>query len=225
MNVRRILIGASLLVVVALLYEDRRAARLQLDTLRKELAGLRAEQAAAAARASDSKIRAPVFLTLTSAPAQAEKEPVAEEVPSRARIDTAPRKDTGTPSPVEDFAPIHQGMEMAFAGERLDPSWARDARRLVDTALSAHLPDGSRLTAVECRSSLCRVETTHESRNDAKEFTSKSLSDPASRPWNGSFASGPTSVDALNGRVTQIVYLVREGHELPNLDSATDESL
>jgi hypothetical protein len=44
------------------------------------------------------------------------------------------------------------------------------------------------------------------------------MGDTAQRPWNGSPAAGLIEETEPGGPVTMVVYLMQEGHSLPNVE-------
>jgi hypothetical protein len=102
----------------------------------------------------------------------------------------------------------------AFAGERADPTWAESAQRRADERLKVTAQAGSTVRAIECRTSLCRIETTHPDRESAQQFVRGSFMKPGASPWNAPVFSMPLD-PAAAGPVVLVSYLAREGHPLP----------
>jgi hypothetical protein len=127
----------------------------------------------------------------------------------------SPSKASARLSSVESFAPIRDALELVFAEERMDPDWARDARREIEAFWSEKLPASSRLVSIDCLETICRIESLHDSELSANEFVNASLSDPSHRPWNGSFATGIVANDERSGRATLVTYFMRQGADLP----------
>lgn len=205
MRVRTFGVGAVLVAGIVLFYLDRRATRSQL-------AALWTSQSARAERVEQR----PQVVWMSPpaghpAEAQAAAPPVAPERPTP---DTALGKSASAPrSMIEQFAPAHDALEAAFGAESRDGAWAMNAQRTAETALSAALPPRSAIRAVDCRATLCRVESSHASFAQAKTFVNQ-LTTRDSRPWNGGFYTGPIAEDA-SGAVTFVTYLGREGVAMP----------
>jgi hypothetical protein len=97
--------------------------------------------------------------------------------------------------------------EAEFVGEAADPRWnpARD----LTTKVTAVLPAGSSLRSLECRSSMCRMETTHVSSDDYVAFT-RTFALTAGPPiWSGPVVFQMTPARA-GGEVTAVAFLGRE---------------
>lgn len=211
MKARTLVIGTGIPIVVAVFYLDQRATRAELAELRAALPKATAERA----------MKAPEVVWLSR---PSEQVPVAvpmakqldpPEVASMpVTTDLTKQKPAGTP--IEQFVPVHDTLEAAFVSEVRDSAWATDARRAAESKLSAELPPKSILKSIDCRSSLCRVESTHDGYAYAKTFVNR-LATPEGRPWNGAFYAGPVSQDPQGGAVTFITYLAREGTEMPTV--------
>lgn len=150
-----------------------------------------------------------------------------------AKHDASPEPAPGTarePAPpkqgetlIEQFAPVHDALEAAFALESHDGAWSMEAQRRAETSLSAMLSPRAAIKSIDCRSTLCRVETTHDGYPDARGFVNRFVG-PEPRPWNGAFYTGPVARDPGSGIVTFITYLAREGAAMPAIpDRPRDE--
>jgi len=213
MTARTFLVGGGIVIAVAALYLDQRGLRAEVTALH-----------GAAAPAGSERARRP---DLAWRPAPAPREATAGRAPAHvARIaepEAVPRvRPTPTETPVEQFAHVHDALERTFGSEPSDGAWAMEARRAVESKL-ADLPVASRIRSIDCRSTLCRVETVHDGPADAQALALR-FSSPAQRPWNGGFYAGPTDEDARSGAVTVVTYLVREGTPLPELPDRDDDA-
>ncbi len=143
-----------------------------------------------------------------------------------------PRPVPGTPTPNEQAtgpAPVPSNqvtsqqrwhrVEQAFAAEVPDPAWHPEA---AFRALFAHtLPAGSALDAIECRSSLCRVETSHLDSDGRLAFLSALAMPDPTHPLGFAAALFGDSVPSPDGRgVRSIMYVLRSGRELPTVDGS-----
>lgn len=214
MKTSTLLICTAVAITVAVLYLDRRATRAELAALRPAKAERAAKQKPVVwpspllGRGSDE--------ALTARPAAPSAEPS-----SPATADATQHKPAETP--IDQFAPIHDALEAAFASEARDGAWAMEARRTVDATLSAELPAKSAIKSIDCRSTLCRIESTHDGYTYAKAFVNQ-LVLPERRPWNGAFYTGPVARDPQSGAVTFVTYLAREGAAMPTIpDHASEE--
>jgi len=218
MKARTLVIGTAIMFGVAVLYFDRRATRAELAALQDALPKAKAQRAAKETEAvwlAPPPARAPA-----ETPAMRPADTPAEPSKPAAR-DPVQQKPAETP--IEQFALVHDTLEAAFTSQSRDGGWAMEARRTADATLSAGLPPKSALKSIDCRSTLCRIESIHDRYKDAKAFVNQ-LGTPERRPWNGAFYTGPISQDPRSGAVTFVTYLAREGVELPAIpDQSGDE--
>ncbi|WP_163992868.1 hypothetical protein [Pyxidicoccus caerfyrddinensis] len=131
--------------------------------------------------------------------------PVAEQQPLPGPV-SAPR-----PVPVEV---VSERIEERFGTEPPDTAWARDAEHTAEGGVRAALPDHSLLRSVECRASMCRIETEHGDPERSQTFVRTAFMTPGRQVWNGGFLS-MRSEDSADGKVVMVTYLARQGMELP----------
>ena len=212
MKAKMLVIGTAL--AAAVLYFDRRATRAELAELRAAVPKARAEQAST----REAVWQPPPPREMVRAPAAERADAPAASPRSAQRDPTPPKHET----PIEQFAPVHDALEAAFASEAHDGAWAMQAGRIADASLAAGLPPRSTLRPADCRSTLCRIESTHDGYASAKAFVRR-LIGPEGRPWNGAFYAGPVSQDPATGTVTIVLYLAREGAEMPAIPDSRDE--
>ena len=91
-----------------------------------------------------------------------------------------------------------------------------DVAHSLETGLRAALPAGSSVRNIECRGSLCRVETLHAGMDDFRDFVQRAF---AGHPL-AAVSNGPVFVNLLEepapGRpVVAVAYVGREGTALP----------
>lgn len=108
---------------------------------------------------------------------------------------------------------MRDDVEARFLSDSQDRSWSRPADERARTMILARLPAGSRLSALECRSSLCRAETTHADHETYRRFFRGLLAAPDAGPeamW-----PGPQMITVLReeptGEVVSVAYLARPG--------------
>jgi hypothetical protein len=102
----------------------------------------------------------------------------------------------------------------AFDAESDDASWNPDAE--IKSVVQAALPAGSTVRSLQCRSSLCRVETSHpDEQGQAAYVNSLSIPRPGStRPFKGVlFDGGERTADGRELR--SVTYVVRRGYAFP----------
>lgn len=105
--------------------------------------------------------------------------------------------------------------ESAFDSEPYDAAWARASSELLQQSMRSLLGASGRALAVECRSSLCRVDLEHETFDGQQEFL---LQFRRSRVWRGggmAVSLEPQDAPSDHGPVRLSMYLAREGRSLP----------
>lgn len=123
-------------------------------------------------------------------------------------------KDKAPPVPSEeDQAAVEAEMQAYLQAldkkarlEKLDGAWANAAEKKIKDTVFANKVPGLNLVGAKCRSSMCRIELVRDASMPAEQGMRalRLLS-----PWNA-----PSSAYvADSGEV--VVYLAREGHELP----------
>jgi hypothetical protein len=106
-----------------------------------------------------------------------------------------------------------------FASEPVDPRW--NALDQVTPKLKNALPAGSSVQNVDCKSTLCRIDTTHVSAETYASYVDHYLlSDkraPEERVWPGSARFVTNGNLEEDGPVSSTIFLLREDHEFPEL--------
>ena len=96
--------------------------------------------------------------------------------------------------------------------EELDPAWANDAEKTIyDAVVDDQFLIGSQITSVDCRSTVCRTEVMHDSKEDSEKFSLEFLSKVSSKLPAGSIKHTKPE----DGRYMSTVYLVKTGHAIP----------
>jgi hypothetical protein len=213
-RVRWILI--ALLVVLAA--SEYHAQTAQIATLQQELGRLRDRQE----RLANQAARAPLVVRSEVI----ERPPTAIPAVDREGVASA----TAGPGerPAEDAAASARrweaeaaanvaSVEQAFTAEPTDAGWATATRgALVDHLNAVSRMSASALGAIDCRSSICRVEVVHHDAEGARQFAAKAFTDPSERAWNGPVVIATPELRA-DGSVAMVMYLGREGAELVKL--------
>jgi len=178
------------------------ASRADLRRMQSELERLRSDLASAERRIAVLEIVTPEPGAASPATAAS---PAAADGPGEAA-----NADEGSSDEHQRAAIAH-----AFDAEADDPSWNPDAE--IQGVVQASLPAGSTVRSLQCRSSLCRVETSHPDQPAQAAYVS-SLSIPrpgSTRPFKGvRFDAAERSADGRELR--SVTYLVRRGHAFPN---------
>jgi len=203
MTTRRFLVVLAVVGTPVFLYAQLRDERGERERLQAEVARLAAAQERAARVAAQD------------APARA----VLEGLAARSAGARAPLESPAAPAatPAAAAAPAvepHVFFDGVFAAQRASNDWADSAQRLATTRLTAALPPASALRAVECRESLCRIETEHADRDHYQQFFQHAFMDSATQAWNGAVTTVELET-AGDGSIHAVSYLMREGVALP----------
>jgi hypothetical protein len=202
---------ASLLLVAATAFQlvERRRQGAEVDRLQAKMASLTEAQEAAQRRAA--------------AEGAARKRPMVAAAPAvAAPVTAAPDQEAAAAQPAGkesarrplEVGEVRDRFEDRFAHERPDAAWSGNAQTAVQAKLAPKLPATSELTSVECRASLCRVETVHASLATYRQFLDASFVVPDGQPWKGSVFSTPLG-ERPDGRTAFVTYLMREPEEPP----------
>lgn len=104
-------------------------------------------------------------------------------------------------------------LDGALQAEDVDNSWLHDVQSKLQSVFQRETLTGSTLATSDCRTSLCRIEITHEAGTDTTEFQSEFVSETAEIFPQGIFQQ----VTGPDGKQVTIGYFAREGHALPKL--------
>jgi hypothetical protein len=202
MTIRRTFLILGAVGATGLVLAELRQERAERERLQDQVTALSAAQqrdAAAPAQATLGRLVGAMAAPAEPRPAPAEPRPAPAEPPApydpRARLDSA------------------------ILAQQPDPAWTGAASRLVEARIGAALPPGSVLRGVECRASLCRIETDHADLPHYQQFFQRAFVDPDTRTWNGAVTTAELT-DAGDGTVHVLSYLAREGTALPQGDVA-----
>jgi hypothetical protein len=107
---------------------------------------------------------------------------------------------------------VFHGLEKHFGREGKDPTWSAQAEASIAGAFRSEALAGSTMLQATCGTTLCRVDVAHDSATAQEGFVWSVRSVP---PFNqGGFAHRVDDPGA--GTSKTIVYVVREGYELPS---------
>jgi hypothetical protein len=133
------------------------------------------------------------------------------DVPGAERASSGTKRMPGSPEEMRDR------LEERFLSEAVDPAWTGGATESLARGVRAVLPAGSRLTRIECRATLCRIETGHPDLNEFRTYAHAAFLDRETRVGtSGGFASLIGEPPAGAGPVAGVAYLAREGKEMPS---------
>jgi hypothetical protein len=99
-------------------------------------------------------------------------------------------------------------LEHEFRAEARDPKWSDQGTAEATRALAHDLPGGTKLGKVECRFTMCRVESSHAGVDAFQAFVSSSLLSRGRQLWNAGFSS--YVVDQSPSGVTALTFIARE---------------
>jgi hypothetical protein len=125
------------------------------------------------------------------------------------------------PAPADPPAPfdLRGRFDSVFLAQQSDPAWSGTASRLVEARIGAALPPASTLRAVECRASLCRIESEHPDLQHYQQFFQRGFMDADTRAWNGAVTTVEFT-ERGDGTIHALSYLAREGTAMPQSDLA-----
>lgn len=124
------------------------------------------------------------------------------------------RSASAVPAPPPKPAEIREQFEVAFDTERSDASWSAVAKRRAEDRLRNVLTSGSEVRSVDCRSSMCRIETRHDDVRKYRDFIQETLMNPERQIWNGGTFS--TLLEDQPGNAIAVTFLARENQALKN---------
>jgi hypothetical protein len=130
---------------------------------------------------------------------------------------SAARDSDGNKAPHPLDAPtMRQHLEDAWNVQAGQSAWTHGARQIAESKLSALLPAGSAARAVECRASMCRIETEHADVAHYAQFARSAFLEARTQLWNGGvFSAIVEDSSASGGKVISVAYLAGEGQTLP----------
>jgi hypothetical protein len=116
---------------------------------------------------------------------------------------------TTASAPAERYSEkeINSAIETRFDAEQADGSWSREAARDLRDHVAQKLPATSQLLNVECRASMCRVETSHASVDFFRAFVKTGLFS-RDMQWDGPKMTWLLRTDP-DGSVVTVAYLGR----------------
>ena len=121
--------------------------------------------------------------------------------------------DRAAPEPLSGDE-VRAHFETAFAAERTVASNQGRAYG-VEQAVRVALPDGSSLRSVQCRGTLCRIETAHTSVQEFHGFIQRAFQSPESKIANAPVFAGPLASAVPGEPLIVVAYLGSEGGTLP----------
>jgi hypothetical protein len=132
------------------------------------------------------------------------------DTPQRPSVASAPAaSESKPPRPADQTDSYLRLLAAEFDRDRVDPAW-NPSRQLI-SKVARLLTQGASVRALECRSSLCRLETSHPSSENYAKFTRDFVRIGGSPVWAGpvvfKLLPRPASGD---GSTIAVAYLARD---------------
>jgi hypothetical protein len=177
-----------------------------------EVRALRAELA-------EMKQNTATSLLLARAANERALQPAAAPSPVAAEVDRPASAATpeSAPTDAEDARRLEieqaESLDRKFDAEPMDRAWAAPAAQEARRALQLEISGDTSLQRVECRTTWCRIETSHADVDAFKSFANKSLLNREKQLWNGGISA--TIRDESEAGVVAVTFITREGHAMP----------
>jgi hypothetical protein len=127
----------------------------------------------------------------------------------------------GVRAPPGKRFPTHQEavaqIDARFNGEPAHAAWGQQVAPLATKVFRSRLPEGSSLTDVDCRETLCRVVMKHASMDTYRQLVESTLGARDSGLWNGGISSIVTEQSPTS--VTTVTFIAREGMPVPAIEN------
>jgi hypothetical protein len=188
---------------------DKRRQDRDLAELRRQVADL------STAGADADQHGRPIYQFITAPHSQKAEDPSAVRPPTQ-RADAAIAKTSPEEEATRKMIAMHERFEDLFGRDHQDAEWAHRAQAIIDQKLSALLPEGSRLRSFECHASMCRLETSHKSRDSYWDFIERAMNNSSTRLWNAETYSTPLNDDLSDGLL--VSYIAREDLSFPKYE-------
>jgi hypothetical protein len=115
-------------------------------------------------------------------------------------------------------AAMRDRYQRAFEAEARDGGWADSAEQAAGDRLKALTPHGSSVRSVECRASMCRIQTAHVDHPTYERFVRGVFIGPQAGIWCAPQLTTLEGPPTERGTLEAVSYLAREGGSLPALD-------
>jgi len=125
------------------------------------------------------------------------------------------KREPGLPShPTRDQASREAAriafIEDSFAGESIDPAWASVVEGQIGQLAAEPRVAGSRITELQCRATLCRMEVEHDGAGEVQRFLDDVVTKIAEAP-----RATVQRFDEEGGLERSLVFLAKRGHSMP----------
>jgi hypothetical protein len=110
---------------------------------------------------------------------------------------------------------VRDGLEAFFHAEAVDSTWSQATADKLTRGIQGALRPGSRLQRVECRQTLCRIETSHPDIAEFRAYVHDTyLGHDIDIPSGGTFV-GVLGEPTAGSPVVAVAYMAGKGNELP----------
>jgi hypothetical protein len=145
--------------------------------------------------------------------------PVAAAPAAAAPAATTDSAEAPGAKPAPSRGEVRDGLETIFQSDPYDPAWSQRTTETLTRGVHAVLPPGSRLQRVECRGTLCRIETSHADLEAYTVYTKDAFQGPKTRVATGGVFQTVVGEPVPDQPVVAVAFLAREGNELPDVES------
>ena len=194
-------------------FSDRKADKLstQAPPESKERSNDREQPVPEAQRVPGARRASPSAVEVTTEPEALEPaEPEADAATAR---DSSESQEEDSAEPSFTTEDVRAFLDTTFETETTDKQWGASATQAIYDVAQPELGPNSEIRSVECRSSLCRIESVQEDSEHYAAFVSKVKQSKVSP--EGFFTKTGETPD---GKSILTMYLAREGHPLPHLE-------
>ena len=105
-------------------------------------------------------------------------------------------------------------MQTAFAHEAVGTGLASKLRTLAQAELPGRLPANSSIQAIECRGSLCRIQSSHKDQAAYGEFLERAFQTQGTRIWNGAYMAVVVGEND-DKSLSTVTYVAAEDTNMP----------
>jgi hypothetical protein len=140
----------------------------------------------------------------------------APTIEATAVAEPAAAAPTPPPPPAPEPAEVRDHIDQLFYAEAVDAAWNQEATWKLEKAVPALLPPGSVMRRVECRSSMCRIESSHANIDQFGIFVRNAFMNNDTRISESGFFAGILSEPAPGQPVVTVAYMARKGHAMPS---------
>lgn len=180
---------------------------------------LRDGPAEPAARVPAARAVKPVAMAPSSNPSST-LEPVrpAAAAPAAAEPATGDSAQAPPANPVRTRGEVRDGLEAVFQNDPYDAAWSQQTAATLTRGIHAVLPPGSRLERLDCRGTLCRIETSHADLEAYRVYTLDTFQGHDTRVITGAAFQTVVGEPVPGKPVVAVAFVARDGHDLPDLE-------